>query len=277
MSKFKIMKLCQPQSKTSVAAKLGFLSIALSIALSAMAEPDKRKEVVILYDSPLGAINLKEPDLSSPYQRSLHILGNILPEKYGFNIKLEPIMWNRGLELIKVGFADAIVDVSYKPDRAEYMVYPQINGQLDASRSLRNSNYLLFHHVDSPIKWDGKTLSNIDGGIGSIQSYAIVDDLRKKGIKVVEMKQPLGLFKDVYIGKLAAALPESSGRAAMASLPYLEQKVTVHPIPLSSKVYYITFSKQFYRNHKALAEKLWAAYKDYKLSDEYQRLNASNE
>lgn len=249
----------------------------LSISLCSIAEPDKAEEVVILYDNPLGEIDLKELILNSPYHRSLYVLGHILPEKYGINIKLEPIMWNRGLELLKVGFADGMIDLSYKPDRAEYAVYPRLNGQMDPSRSLRNSNYLLFHHVDSPIKWDGKTLSDIGGGIGSIKSYAIVDDLKKKGIEVVEMIQAVGLLKDVYIGKLAAALPEESGRTTMAGLPYLKEKVVEHPIPLSTKAYYLTFSKQFYQKNTALAEKIWASYKDYKSSDEYKNLDATNE
>ena len=213
---------------------------------------------------------------SSPVYRLLfHTLGNILPQKYGLNLRLEPIIWSRGLDLVKAGLADGIIDASYQDKRAKHAGYPMIQGKLDTTKILRRSRYLLYINKESTIQWDGTTFSNIDGPIASIKSYAIVQDLKEIGVNVLEMQRELAIIKDVYIGKLAAAaLPETITGTAFKQLPYLKENIKIHTPPLSTKDYYLIFSKHFYKQNTEYAEEIWSAYKHYRLSREYKALEA---
>lgn len=264
----------QQTIRTSLAYKIVGLLLSCLICFNTAIASENNKEIVILYDDSQGTLDISDitsisPDSRMPY----HTIGNVLPQKYGFNIRLKPIIWSRGLELLKTGMADGILDASYQDERAEYSVYPMKDGKLDPSRSLRNSYYYLYYNKSSQIQWDGQKLSNFEGPIGSIQSYSIVKDLRAKGINVLEMQREVGILKDVYIGKLdAAALPEGTGTSVFKRFPYLKDNILTHKTPLTTKTYYLIFSKHFYEQNTGVAENIWNAYREYKNTKEYKTL-----
>jgi hypothetical protein len=152
------------------------------------------KPPIILYHDGTGTTLVDDVSTQPQVNRIIfHMLNVVLPKKYGINIKMEPIMWSRGLELIKAGLADGIINASYNEERTAYAVYPMNFGKPDLAKTLRLETYSLYKNTNSTISWDGIQFDGIDGDIVSLSSYAIVNDLRKMGIVVKEeQKYTLG-------------------------------------------------------------------------------------
>jgi polar amino acid transport system substrate-binding protein len=197
----------------------------------------------------------------------------VLPKTYGINIKMKPIMWTRGLELIKAGLADGIIDASYNDERAAYAVYPMKEGKPDPATMLRMTSYSLYKHKNSTITWDGETIDNIDGDIVSIESFAIVKDLRKMGIEVKEGPNMPWIMRSLDIGKFkAAAMVDAAIDVYLEENPTVKANIIKFEKPLKRKEYYLIFSKKFYHEHEELAKAIWDAIEDYTSTDEYRQM-----
>jgi polar amino acid transport system substrate-binding protein len=252
---------------------LGMLLLIISgFAYGVQPNPDP---VIILYsDGGTGKMSLSDISTQYPPNRIIyHMLNVVLPEKYGINIKLKPIMWSRGLKLIKTGLADGIINASYNDERATYAVYPMKNGKPDPAKLLRVTEYSLFKSKKSTITWDGVKIDGIDGGIASLKSYAIIKDLEKMGIIVKEDQNTETIFRNLAIGKhKAAAVLGPVGDKQLADNPALKGKIIKFEKPLKKKEYYLIFSKKFYKNNEKLANAIWNAIENYSSSDEYHEL-----
>lgn len=245
-----------------------------------MGESSNRKPVVILYTDAENKINLD--DLSKVPQKTnriiYHMLKEILPNKYGIPIKLKPIQWSRGLDLIKLGLADGIINASYNEDREKYAVYPMKNGKHNPAKRLKGIEYMLYKNKNSSIEWDGKKITGIDGDIGAVKSYAIVKDFKKMGIDVKEFPSEWGIMKDVAIGKLKG----TGMQAYMADIriekdPFLKENIIKMPVPLKKKDYYLIFSKKFYQERRETADAIWDKYEEYSQTEEYKQKRLSFE
>jgi len=118
--------------------------------------------VVILFNDSTGTIDLNDIETQPQPNRILyHMMNVVLPKEYGINIKFKPILWTRGLELIKTGLADGITDASYNDERAAYAVYPMKAGKPDPDKMLRLIEYSLYKNKNSTITWDGTRFDDI--------------------------------------------------------------------------------------------------------------------
>jgi polar amino acid transport system substrate-binding protein len=236
-------------------------------------QPDS-EPVVILYNDSTGTIDLNDIETQPRPNRIIyHMLNVVLPKEYGINIKLKPILWTRGLELIKTGLADGIADASYNDKRAAYAVYPMKGDGPDPSKILRSIEYSLYKNKNSTITWDGTRLDDIDGDIVSVRSFAIVSDLRKNGITVQEEPNLTGIIRSLAIGKFkSAALQNYMVDEFLANNPALKENIIKVEPPLKRKEYYLIFSKKFYDEHKELAKEIWDAIEDYRSTDEYRQM-----
>lgn len=243
--------------------------------LGAMGEATNQKPILIVYSNGEKTIDLN--DLSTIPVKSnriiYYILQTVLPQKYNIPLKLSPVSWSRGLELVKKGVADGIVNASYNKERAQYAIYPMKAGKHNPAKQLKTIQYSLYKHRNSTMHWDGTQFTNIDGDIGAVKSYAIVGDLRKMGIPVKEFQIELKIMKDVAVGKLkATAMQDYIADEHIKLHPLLKTNLVKLPIPLRTKVYYLIFSKNFYQENEAMAHKIWDTIEMYSQSDEYQRL-----
>ena len=70
-------------------------------------EQPESEPVVILYHDTGGTTNPNDIDTQNkPVRIVFHMIHVVLPNKYGINIKMTPIKWTRGLELIKAGLTE---------------------------------------------------------------------------------------------------------------------------------------------------------------------------
>jgi polar amino acid transport system substrate-binding protein len=254
-----------------------FLSCLLLLAISGLASgsaPFNSEPVVILYHDDTGTTQVDDVS-SQPRENRIvfHMLNVVLPNRYGINIKMMPVKWSRGLELIKAGFVDGMINASYNDERSAYAVYPMKTGKPDSTKTLRLAIYSLYKNKNSTITWDGLKFDGIDADIVSINSYAIVDDLRKMGIAVKEESNTAWIIRCLAIGKVkSAALQSYVADEFLADNPSLIENIIKVETPLKKKEYYLIFSKKFYHEHEELALAIWDAIEDYKLTDEYRKM-----
>ena len=175
-------------------------------------------------------------------------------------IKLKPMPWKRTLLMLKKGKADGAINASYKEERALYSVYPMKNNKLDDSRRLNDgSSYYVYKNKKSTITWDGNKFTNIDGAVGAMTKYAVVEDLKKhKNIEVTERNNRISLMRDLATGKLSAyAGMKVQVDRALNEYPQFTNKIAMEPSPIRKKDYYLIFSKKSYKNKKQEIEKIW--------------------
>ncbi len=146
---------------------------------------------------------------------------------------------------------------SYSPERQKATVFPlDAAGKVDSERRLARLHYYLYRMSDSKLEWDGKGLRNVQGAIGVNLGYAVAADLQALGAKVEEVPTTAQNLEKLRLGRIAAyAMHDFGVEAALRAPQY--SKVERMPIALSVRDYYLTFSPRFYREHKALAERIW--------------------
>lgn len=159
-------------------------------------------------------------------------------------------------EVAANGHAGALM-FSYSEERQRSVVFPMdAAGKIDSARRLARLNYYLYRMAGSKLEWDGSKFSHLDGTIGVNLGYAVAEDLKALGAKVEEVPTTAQNLEKLRLGRLAAYAMHDFGVEAALRAP-LYSKVERLPTPLSVRDYYLSFSPVFYRDNKALAERIW--------------------
>ena len=189
----------------------------------------------------------------------------------GVSLELERMPWKRCILLLKKNQIDGAFEISYKPQRESYAVYPKLQGKLDQQRYLHSLSYYLYTLDDSPMNWDGKRIENINSSLAAVAGYSIIGDLRAEGYPVLEgvsQKANLEMLWRGRVGGLAQIDTMTDG-IIKNSRPDKFTGVKKHPIPLRSKLYYLVFSKQYIAQNKPVAEAFWDALANFRRTGRY--------
>ena len=168
--------------------------------------------------------------------------------------------WVRALDQVRTGEADAAFNSSYQAERAIYGVYPTRNGKLDEARATLSYTYWLYAKADSPVSWNGTSFANLSKPIGAERSAAVVPVLKKGGADVIEAgtyEEILRLLTDDKVDAVASF--EGNVDFFLRTSPQLYRGIIRYPVPLVRKTGYLMFSKIFYAQNEALAERIWDA------------------
>jgi len=196
-------------------------------------------------------INWEKPGIS------LEVL-KLVENRLKIKINYVRLPWTRCLDELKVNNLDGVFHASFKPERLENGAYPTKNGEVDPTRRMMANAYYLYKLKDSPLTWDGKTFSNLEGQMGAVLGFSVVADLRALGIEVDEVSdQSLGLQMLVK-GRLAgwADLNTTTDLYLVAHPDEFGDIVRVEP-PLSNKDYYLMLSHQLMTEQPELGEAIW--------------------
>ena len=161
----------------------------------------------------------------------------------GHSVEFVRVPWKRCLETMKKNEVDGCYSASFKAKRGEFGVYPTVDGNADADKRLHSSSYTLYVASDSKIDWNGSEFSNLDGQVGSVAGYSIVDQLKESGVDVYETGKLDRLFKMLAAGRLSgvASLTAQADRL-ISQTPDLQGAVRKVETPLTEKGYYLMFS-----------------------------------
>ena len=98
----------------------------------------------------------------------------------GISIIIKPTPWKRALSLVEKGKADGVIGASYKTSRAKFAMYPMKNGLIDNSRRQNSGRtYYIYKNINSTIHWDGKKFTGVDGAVGAVTGFSVIEDLKK--------------------------------------------------------------------------------------------------
>lgn len=179
-------------------------------------------------------------------------------EKNNLEIKFIQKPWKRCLRALQTNLVDGAFDLSYKPERESFAVYPYAKGVVDQQRYLHELAYYLFTMQRSNVEWDGEKIHNLKGRIAGVAGYSIIDDLRADGYRVDEGRNQLSNMQMLIRGRIeGVAQFATTTQNIIDANPRFYRNVKQHAKPLRRKLYYLTFSKEFYARHTALAEKVW--------------------
>ena len=162
----------------------------------------------------------------------------------------------RVLDSLKTGEIDGAFLFSYNEERNRFAEYPRKNGEIDASRRLARQTYVLYKRADNPLGFDGELVANLHSEIAANAGFSIADDLRHRGIPVLEVETTPLAFGMLLAGHVDGyAVMDTTGD------PYLRMagigNVVKLPTPLSSKDYFLVFSRASGTANPALAERIW--------------------
>ncbi|UTH76413.1 ABC transporter substrate-binding protein [Chromobacterium sp. IIBBL 290-4] len=164
----------------------------------------------------------------------------------------------RLLKELEIGNLDAVMMLSYTPERARFAVYPLRNGLPDEARRLATLSYVLYALKGSPLAWDGHHLSNQKRAIGTNAGWSINLDLQRMGIPAEAANSVEQNFDKLLSRHIDGyAVHESLGDAYLASHPALPARKLSPPI--STKPYFLPFSRHYAAAQPSQMECVWHA------------------
>jgi polar amino acid transport system substrate-binding protein len=185
----------------------------------------------------------------------------MLESKLGIKVTVERAPWKRVLDVeLKNGTIDGAFSASYKKEREALGAYPMKGGKVDKARSLHKDTYAFYKLKDANFSWDGKTVSNLKGMVGTPNGYSVIADLKNLGLSVEESDGTLMDLNKLAAGRVGAvAALELTGDLLLKKNPDLNKAIVKVATPIATKEYYVMLSNQFTKSNQALAEKIWNA------------------
>jgi len=213
-------------------------------------------------------INWNKPGLTLEL---LRLIGKHLD----LEIQYKRMPWKRGLYFLEKNEVDGIFHASFKPEREALGVYPKKNGKPDTARAIFNQSYVLYTLKSSSVGVDDGKVVNLDGTVGAITGYSVVDALQKMGLDVEEKPTLTSNFDRLLKGEIAAfsTLENMADDFLARNSDRYTNIVKVQPA-LKFKPYYLLFSHQFVENNGALAEKIWNSISEIQNSEEFRAIES---
>lgn len=163
----------------------------------------------------------------------------------GYEFVIDPIPWKRCLAAAKQGSYDGVATASFKPERAEYMIYPPESDLDQQSRwRVTQVEFVVVSHLENPYNFDGN-VKTLPPPVRVALGYSVGDDLQKQGIRIKSNgKGDVQNLKHLLRDKtgVVVTLPEVFN--LMGKMIGYRDALKLHKTPIKSKSYFIPFSKK---------------------------------
>lgn len=175
----------------------------------------------------------------------------------GYKLELKPVPWESCLKLTQRGVFEGAVPASFKPERAEFMQYPDDAAtNKDSKWALGKADYVLLVLNDNPYEYRGDA-KTIPQPVYVPKGYSVGDDLRKQGLNVNSSAS----YDEINLYRMMMSGSGSAVVAGVAADVILEKdlykgKFHVSETPVSTKTYFMPFAKE---SHLPAADvqKIW--------------------
>ncbi|MFG0721865.1 substrate-binding periplasmic protein [Pseudomonas sp. GLN_6] len=184
------------------------------------------------------------------------------------------VPWKRCLAGLAQGTYDGAFAASYKAERLSLGRYPlDADGRLDERKRLHTSIYALYRRKGSPVSWNGQEFRQLQGRIGSLSGFSIVDFIRAQGAEVDETsRDPLALLRMLSHKRIeAAALQSLRGDFVLQANLDLAAQLEKLELPLEDKAYYLMLSNDYVASNPEQATALWDEIERQRESPTYQQ------
>ncbi|MBB6341182.1 polar amino acid transport system substrate-binding protein [Pseudomonas fluvialis] len=198
----------------------------------------------------------------------------VMPEGRGLNLLLlkqvaaaldlqvrwVAVPWRRCLAGLEKGVYEGAFAASYMAERLAQGAYPLDNdGRVDESKRLHTQAYALYSRKDDAVGWNGSEFRQLQGSIGTLSGFSIVDFLRLHGAVVVESsRDPEALLYMLATRRVqAVALQVLRADHVLQSNAELAAVIDKASLPLETKAYYLMLSHQLQQRQPQLARQIW--------------------
>lgn len=196
---------------------------------------------------------------------------NTIAKRLKFNIQYVRLPWARALIKLKENKIDGLFHASFNRERQKYGLYPMKGREVDTDSMVMTQRYVLYKHANSAVNWNGSEFTHLSGPLGVIIRYAIISDLKKMGVAVIESPNSLALLNQVQSGRLAGMVNLENMTDPIITKNSLSLSHIEKVLPaVKEKPYYIMFSHGRYETHPNLVKAIWLEMKKIKSSGEYQ-------
>ncbi|MCP4720501.1 MAG: transporter substrate-binding domain-containing protein [Desulfobacteraceae bacterium] len=196
----------------------------------------------------------------------------LLGEKMGLTITIKRVPWKRCLNELEKGKADGLFTASYKEKRKQFGKFPEKDGKVDPSKRFTSSSYAFYKLKSSSLDFSAKDYGIFTDKVGGPLGYSIVEDLKKKGLKMEESASTEIDFKKLIAGRLqAVAALELTGDYYLGAVKGFSEKIEKMNPLIVEKPYYFMLSHQFYEKDPAMAEKIFEAIAQIREDPEFKK------
>ncbi len=174
-----------------------------------------------------------------------------------YPVRFYPKPWKRCLQDIKNGKYDAIISASYKPERAEYILYPDDAAIREKSVwRITQVEYVVITNFDEPYTFYGD-LKSLPQPVRAPLGYSIVDDLKSAGIKVFEAPDTMDcVTRLVKSGRGSFIAPPQNAMDLQLEEEF-KGKLKIHPNPIKSKSYFMGFAVKNQKLDRKSIRAIW--------------------
>lgn len=183
------------------------------------------------------------------------------------------VPWRRCLSGLERGVYDGAFAASYMSERLVHGAYPlDSDGRVDESKRLHTQAYALYSRKDNAVGWNGSEFRQLQGSIGTLSGFSIVDFLRLRGAAVVESsRDPEALLYMLATRRVqAVALQALRADHVLEGNAELAAVIDKASLPLETKAYYLMLSHQLQQHQPQLAEQIWAEIQRQRESPTYR-------
>lgn len=194
-------------------------------------------------------------------------------ELLGFELEIRRLPWKLCLQKLEHNQVDGIFPASFKKSRMQIGRYPMADGGVDMSRKTRDNAYFLYTLDGSTLSWDGEAFSGQSGVVGVPLGWAIVEDMKKKGVPLKEVAVHEGTPGLLVQKKLQGFIClETVFDAYLKNDPVAYSKIHKNYPPIWQKPYYLMLSHGFVQTNPEVSEKIWDKIRELKNSHYYEGL-----
>lgn len=194
----------------------------------------------------------------------------------GLPFEYMPLPWKRCLAKLKAQEVDGAIGASFSEERLEIGAYPGGN-PADPAKRLHIDRFVALKLKGSPLQWDGKQFTPLQGSVGVQLGYSIAGLLRQNGMLVDEGSKTLdNLIQKLIAGRVdVVAIGGSDAEALMAPGSRYAARLEMLPTPLSEKAFYLVLSHGVVERHPAMAQRIWKTVETVRQSPAYRKKERS--
>jgi len=147
----------------------------------------------------------------------------------------------------------------YTPTVTSLLVFPTRAGRPDASRAVGSARTMVYRRVGSAVGWDGRRFTGLRTAvIVPAGSVMLLDRIAAMKLPVDAGAKTLDAgFAKLLRGRADVVLGWEGVAAPLLARPPFAGELEALPQPFADEHYHLTFTHQFYRDNKQLAERLW--------------------
>jgi polar amino acid transport system substrate-binding protein len=173
------------------------------------------------------------------------------------------IPWKRCQKIVALNEMDGALETSFREERLKMGRFPWKDGGPDVTRKTHASTYVLYKTKDSKFELTDSDDNDL-APVAVERGYAGGSDLKKMGVKVIEVATPEAGLNMVISGRALGFMTlEDVADYIIEKNNYFSEHISKSSKPFKIKNYYLLFSHGFYNDNPKTSEQIWDMIRKY--------------